>query len=236
MPKYCIIASNCHILTVLELCLGIAMNKLTEKIFENAPYGDFTNQEVANLFPGSDDQRYGLVKRAIASGEIVHIRRGLYCLAPKYQKKKTNLYALAQHIYGPSYISLESALSWHGWIPEAVYTLTSVSFKKSKEFKTSLGVFSYEHIPQKVFYTGVERLTDETGNIFLMARPMKALADYVYVHKRDWTGIEPVIESLRIEREEFQSVTDDELRLLIENYASRRVQQFVKGLRRDLGL
>jgi len=167
------------------------MNKLTEKIFENAPYGYFTSQETAILFPDSEDRRYGLVKRAIAGGQIIHIRRGLYCLAPKYQKKKLNLYALAEHLYGPSYVSLESALSWHGWIPEAVYTLTSASLGKSKEFKTPLGAFSYNRVPQKVFYAGVERLTDEAGDAFLMAQPIKALADYVYVHKKDWTGLAP---------------------------------------------
>jgi predicted transcriptional regulator of viral defense system len=210
------------------------MNKLTEKIFENVPYGYFTSQDVATLFPESEDKRYGLVKRAIAGGEIIHIRRGLYCLAPKYQKKSINLYALAQHIYGPSYVSLESALSWHGWIPEAVYTLTSVSSGKSKEFKTPLGAFSYSRVPQKVFYAGVERLTDEAENIFLMASPMKALADYVYVHKKDWAGLKPAAESMRIEPEEFESVTSEDLDALIENYTSRRVQKFIKGLRKDL--
>jgi len=212
------------------------MNKLTEKIFENTPYGCFTSQDVATLFPGSEDKRYGLVKRAIAGGEIINIRRGLYCLASKYQKKSINLYALAQHIYGPSYVSLESALSWHGWIPEAVYTLTSVSSGKSKEFQTPLGAFSYNRVPQKVFYTGVERLADEAGNIFLMASPMKALADYVYVNKRDWADLKPAVESLRIEPEEFESVTSDDLDALIENYTSRRVQKFIKGLRKDLKL
>jgi len=212
------------------------MNKLTEKIFECVPYGDFTSQDVANLFPGSEDQRFGLVKRAIANGEIIHIRRGLYCIAPKFQKGSINLYALAQHIYGPSYISLESALSWHGWIPEAVYTLTSVSFKKSKEFNTPLGMFSYTRVPQKVFYASVERLTDEAGNIFLIASPMKALADYVYAHKRDYVGLEPVVKSLRIEQEELESVTSEELNMLIANYISHRVQKFIKGLKRDLKL
>jgi len=212
------------------------MNKLTEKIFENAPYGYFTSQDTATLFPESEDKRYGLVKRAIAGGEIIHIRRGLYCLAPKYQKKKINLYALAQHIYGPSYVSLESALSRHGWIPEAVYTLTSVSSGKSKEFKTPLGAFSYSRVPQKVFYTGVERLADENGNIFLMASPMKALADYVYVNRKDWAGLKPAAESLRIEPEEFESVPSDDLDALIENYTSRQVKKFLKGLRKDLKL
>lgn len=212
------------------------MNTLTEKVFECVPYSDFTSRDVANLFPGSGDRRYGLVKRAISKGEIIHIRRGLYCLAPKYQKKSINLYALAQRIYGPSYISLESALSWHGWIPEAVYTVTCVSFKKAKEFSTPLGVFSYNRIPQKLFYAGVERLADEAGNIFLMAKPIKALSDYVYVHKKDWMGLKPVVESLRVEEEELASITASEFNSLIENHVSRRIQKFLKGLKKDLNL
>jgi len=208
----------------------------TEKFFENAPYGYFTSQDVVTLFPESEDKRYGLVKRAIARGELIHIRRGLYCLAPKYQKKSINLYALAQHIYGPSYVSLESALSWHSWIPEVAYTLTSVSSGKSKEFKTPLGAFSYNRVPQKVFYNGIERLTDDAGDVFLMATPMKALADYVYVQQKGWAGLKPASESLRIEPEEFESVTLDDLDFLIENYTSRRVQKFLKGVRKDLKL
>lgn len=205
-------------------------------MFENAPYGYFTTRDVATLFPQSEDTRYGLVKRAIAGGEIIHLRRGLYCLAPKYQKQKINLYALAEQIYGPSYISLESALSWHGWIPEAVYTITSVSFGKSKEYATPLGAFSYNRVPQRVFYTGVERLTDDAGHVFLMAEPVKALADYVYVHKKQWSGLKPAAESLRIEPEEFESAASEQFDILIENYTSRRVQTFLKGLRKDLKL
>lgn len=212
------------------------MQKVPERVFELLPWSQFTSQDLAALFPGSEDRRYGLVKRALASGEIVHIRRGLYCLAPKYQKKSVNVYALAQHVYGPSYVSLESALSWHGWIPEAVHAVTSASFKKAKEFTTSLGVFSYDRVPQQVFYAEVERLTDASGNVFLMATPLKALADYVYVHKRVWTGIEPAIRSLRIEPEELEQVTASTLEALSGNYSNARVKRFLEGLRKDLNL
>ena len=126
------ISKYCHYLTVSGRYLS-GMNRLTEQILGRLPCSQFTSQEVAVLFPGSDNRRYGLVKRAIASGEVIHLRRGLYCLARKYQKRGVSLYSLAQHVYGPSYISLESALSWHGWIPEAVHGVTNVSFKKSKE-------------------------------------------------------------------------------------------------------
>jgi predicted transcriptional regulator of viral defense system len=212
------------------------MNKLTEQVFGTMPWGQFASQDVATLFPGSENRRYGLIKRAIAGGEIVHIRRGLYCLAPKYQKKNMNLYALAQHVYGPSYISLESALSWHGWIPEAVHAITSASFKKSKEFRTPLGVFSYDRVPQGVFYTEVERLVDASGNAFLMASPLKALADYVCVRKKDWTGIEPIVGSLRVAPEEFEQVTRDTLEALLHNYSNSRVKRFLEGLGKDLNL
>jgi hypothetical protein len=58
----------------------------------------------------------------------------------------------------------------------------------------------------------------------------------VYVHKRDWAGIEPAAESLRIEREEFESVTAEQIDSLIENYNSRRVKKFLRGLKKDLEL
>lgn len=212
------------------------MNKVPERVFESLPWSQFTSQDLATLFPGSGHRRYGLVKRAIASSEIIHIRRGLYCLAPKYQKKSMNLYALAQLVYGPSYVSLESALSWHGWIPEAVHAVTGVSSKKSKEFRTPLGVFSYDRVPQKVFYTEVERLTDASGNVFLVATPLKALVDYVYIHKRNWIGITPAASNLRIEPEEFGQVTGNSLEALSGNYSNSRVKRFLEGLRKDLHL
>jgi len=212
------------------------MNKLTEKVFECVPRSDFTSLEVAALFPGSKDRRSSLVKRAIANGEIIHIRRGLYCLGSKYRKRPVSLYCLAQRIYGPSYISLESALSRHRWIPEAVHTITSVSVNKSREFETPLGVFSYTRVPQKVFYESVERLSDDAGNISLMASPVKSLVDYVYVHKKEWSGIEPAIESLRIDHEDFESATGEQLDALMANYRSRRVRRFIEGMMRDLKL
>ena len=98
------------------------MNRLTRKIIEFSPSGVISGQDLATLLPQGDNKRQALIKRAIASGDLVHVRRGLYCLAPMYQKKHLNPLTFAQHIFGPSYISLESALRWYDWIPEAVYS------------------------------------------------------------------------------------------------------------------
>jgi predicted transcriptional regulator of viral defense system len=212
------------------------MNRLTRQFFDKAPSGLFSSRDVSVLLPGGDNSRHALIKRTIAQGEIVNIRRGLYCLAPEYRKQPINQYAIAQQVYGPSYVSLESALSYHNWIPEAVYAFTSVSLKNSKDFETPLGLFTYKRVPQNIFYAGVERFIDKSGNVFLMAAPIKALADYVYIHRRDWAGLEPVVKSLRVEPQELAGLSAECLRLLSDNYRSRRIQTFIKGLQRDLSL
>ena len=212
------------------------MNRLVRKIIDFSPAGAISGQDLATLLPEGDSKRQALIKRAVASGDIVRIRRGLYCLADMYQKKRLNPFSVSQHIYGPSYISLESALRWHDWIPEAVYSYTSVSLKNSKDFNTPVGLFSYRRVPQKTFYAGVNRQADDNGSVFLIASPLKALADYVYIHKCDWAGVDPVVESLRVEIEELELLTSGQFDVLSENYNSRRVQHFCKGLRKDLKL
>lgn len=204
------------------------MNRLT-KCFFRSPTGVFTQSDVAVSMDGTDFSRHGLIKRAIADGEILNIRRGLYCLAPEFQRQAISMYGLAEKVYGPSYISMETALCYHGWIPEAVYACTCASFGKSKEFNTPLGVFSYTRVPQHTFYLGVERCEDERGNVFLMASPAKALADYLYVHQLKWVRVQEPMGSLRIESDELACVRADELRALRENYSNGRVKRFLTG-------
>jgi len=211
------------------------MQTLTEKVFENIHGGVFSSEDVANLIHGTDNKRYGLVKRAIVTGEILQIRRGLYCLSPKYFKRKIDPLVLALRIYGPSYISLEFALSWHNWIPEATYSITSVSMNKSKAFDTPIGRFYYTRVPQQFLYAGVDRV-EKGENVIFVARPVKALADYVYVYKKDWSDLKPVIESMRIEEADLQSIHSTEIEEIIDNYSSRRVRKFLKGLKGDLKL
>jgi len=69
-----------------------------------------------------------------------------------------------------------------------------------------------------------------------MASPLKALADYVYVRKKDWTGIKPVLDSLRIEADELERVTRESIEDLISNYSNSRLKKFLEGLGKDLNL
>ena len=211
------------------------MQRLTEMVVERSPSGVFTRTEIVCWVGGSSDRQFGLLRRALRAGEVVRIHRGLYCLAAKYPRRKVDPLVLAQRIWGPSYISLETALSYHGWIPEAVYTVTSASMDRSREFTTPLGVFSFTRIPQETLYTEVTRVETVPAQAFLLASPLKALCDYVYAHRLDWDSSRPVVGSLRVEEEELATVEENEFDRLAANYSSRRIRRFLEGLRKDVG-
>jgi hypothetical protein len=209
------------------------MNRLTEQFFGSSN-SVFTQADVSSAIAGTDYSRHGLVKRAMAAGEILNIRRGLYCLARRYQTKPVSVFGLAQRVHGPSYISLETALSYHGWIPEAIRACTCAAYRSSREYDTPLGLFTYRRVPQRAFYSEVERRKDESGNVFFMASPAKALADYIYAERRDWTGIAEAAASLRIDTQDWESVEPRELADLVENYRSRRVKRFLASWKEAL--
>lgn len=209
------------------------MQRLTEIAIAKANNGAFTRPELAAWVGGGSARQSGVLKRALAAGEIVRVHRGLYCLANRFLPARPDPLPLAQRICGPSYVSLETALSLHGWIPEAVYTVTCVCLERSREFDTPLGRFSFTRVPQQTFYAEVDRV-EAAGASYLLATPAKALADYVYVRRLDWTSARPLVESLRVEPARLASLSPDTLSRLAANYASRRVRRFLQGLRKDI--
>lgn len=205
------------------------MTKL-ERLLYTFPRPYLTDIELDALVGGTPDSRYGKVKRLLAQGRLLRVRRGLYCLS---DKTTTHPYELAQFIYGPSYISLESALGFHNLIPEAIYTVTSATTKRSKNFQTPFGLFSYLHLPQENFYLQVE-LIRGNGQQFLMAKPWKAICDYVYCYKKNWKSLKPLSDSLRIDIEALPYLHEEEIQLLDEYYHHSRISHFLKALQRDL--
>lgn len=125
----------------------------------------------------ASDKR-GKIARMIGSGELLQLRRGLYAT-----RRDIHPYCLAASIYGPSYVSFETALSFHGLIPEAVPEITSATLKRAKEFENVFGRYRYRNVPPKVFPIGVERIT-EGGTPFLIASPTKALCDRIALEPR----------------------------------------------------
>ena len=116
-------------------------------------------------------------------GLIIRIKRNLYVVSPKVHNREISSELVANHLYGPSYISLESALSYHGLIPERVYSMRSVCTKLHKQYETPLGRFEYIKIPERYFPIGIHQETINNSYSFLIATPEKALCDKIITSK-----------------------------------------------------
>ena len=86
---------------------------------------------------------------------------------------------IANHLYGPSYVSLEFALSYFGLIPEGVADVTSVTTKRAKTFRNSLARFSYQRLPTRYYAQGIQQLKVSEKISFMIAEPEKALCDWL---------------------------------------------------------
>ena len=210
------------------------MNCLVEQMLRRPSLGVFAFGDIVNLFPNaSRSSVYAHVQRALRCGELVQVRRGLYHLSHQVSNRLVSEGVLANLIYGPSYVSFESALGYHGWIPEAVRTHTSVTSLRPRRFETVHGLFSYTLIKQTPLMAGV-MTGNEGGGPFLVATPLKALADIVASRGLDWTDSRPLIESMRIEPDELETLTEKDFAMLDGVYYSKRARVFLAGLRKDL--
>ena len=211
------------------------MNLLAEKALSGTKTGIFTFGDVLNWFPNSSRAAvYAQIQRALKSNEVVQIRRGLYHLSNQVFPRLVSTEVLANLIYGPSYVSFESALAYHGWIPEAVRNCTCVTNLRPRCFDTIHGQFTYTLIKQTPMMAGV--LNEDAGHgSFFIATPLKALADLVASRGLDWTDCRPLVDSLRIEPEDLETLETGDFEMLDGVYYSRRARNFLAGIRKELG-
>ncbi|MBQ6010243.1 MAG: hypothetical protein IJL17_17055 [Kiritimatiellae bacterium] len=210
------------------------MNHLAEKVLSHTKTGIFTFGDVLTWLPHATRAAvYAHVQRALKSGAVIQVRRGLYHLSRSVFPSLVSTEVLANLIYGPSYVSLETALAYHGWIPEAVRNCTSVTSGRPKHFDTPHGRFSYLRIKQTPLMAGVLCASSSNGN-FLVATPLKALADIVAARGLDWTGVQPLVSSLRIEPEDIDGISSEDFEMLDGVYYSKRARVFLSSLRKEL--
>lgn len=216
------------------------MQTLTEQLLEEGLNDRvLTDIQLGRLISGSSQRRYNLVNRAMKAGELIRLRRGLYLLPNKYRSQPCHPYVLAQRLVSGSYVSLETALAFHGWIPEAVYTIASVvPGRKSKEFNYELlGRFTFHPLAIQTgyFLELVERVPLGEQAV-LMARPVRALLDLVCLKKMDWQGLAWLVQGMRIDEVMLNKVTGAELGILKQVYKHKRVKDFIAELEIALGL
>lgn len=112
------------------------------------------------------------------SGDLMRLKRGLYVVSPRVSGSILSTELIANHIYGPSYLSMESALRYYGLIPERVYAVRSMTLKRSKDFENSIGRFDYTYCPNE-YYSIAIRQESYCDYTFLIASPEKALCDLI---------------------------------------------------------
>lgn len=155
-----------------------------------------------DLFAGREGKypsRRIQLSRWAKQGKIIRLKRGLYTLPEEYRKAPLSLRWLANRLYSPSYLSLEYMMSWYDMIPERVTTITSVTILKTATFNNPLGRFAYRTLKKDLFF-GFEEIKDEFDAPVLVARPEKALLDYIYLSP-EWENSESYLEqNLRLQQ------------------------------------
>ncbi len=179
------------------------------------------------------------ISRSLKRKEIISLRNGLYVSANFYNSNKGNisyLFYLANIIRKPSYISSWSALQYYNLATEIIHTITSVTPKVTRNYKTKIGTFSYQSVKEDLFENFIlvkENFSDYSANFskkkgtfdFFIASPSKALFDLLYFKTRQFRGIkfkdiDLLVEELRIDMNEMDKVEQEKFYLITKKYIS----------------
>ncbi len=165
------------------------------------------------------------LNRWIKSGKVIKWRRGLYSLAPPYQKEPPHPFVIANHLQTGSYVSLQSALSYYGMIPDIAQTVTSVGSGRPEQLTNPLGSFIFRHIkPAAFFGYTLTPLTAKQNAI--IAEPEKALLDVLYLHPGSDSNA--FLNELRLQN--LDKVDTSKLTNMADRFQSPKMQRVVSLL------
>ena len=178
------------------------------------------------------------IAQAVKRRELLRLKNGFYLISSRYFRGR----ALADYpyeqvanlLYGPSYVSLEWALSFYSFIPERVAVVTNVTTGSNKEYATPIGNFTYRHLSLSRYSVGIcqKHIEGQLGG-FLIASPEKALADWVFFTSKGYTEeelLEDLLESKRVEKESLRSLDMKTMQIISNQYKSKIVNTLTKLL------
>ncbi len=151
------------------------MTKNIWKDIGNTPV-DFST--LAEFFP-KHKSKYNKISALEKNNTLLRLKQGLYVPSSQASELLLSEGLIANHLYAPSYVSLQYALRFYGLIPEQVFTVTSTTIKRSRTFQNSLARFEYVHINEAAFHIGIRIERNVNGTSFLIATPEKALCDLI---------------------------------------------------------
>jgi hypothetical protein len=213
---------------------------LTERLIELGRNGKvLSERQLERAVGGAAGRRYGLVNRALKARELIRIRRGLYILPPSYRTEAPHPFAIAQALEPGSYVSFETALSAHGWLPEAVrITASVVPGRKSSHLEhPEVGSFEFRPLAlhKEHFLELIER-RQLGSQIALLAHPLRALVDLITFRKLEWPGLAGLTDGMRIDEQSLRKITRTQIQILAGVYKQKRPNNFLSALTRELDL
>ena len=165
-------------------------------------------------------------------GIIKTLKRELFVHTSQFTNNIISKEIISNNILGPSYISLDYALYHHNLIPEKVYEITAITTKRSKNFNTEYGLFSYKQMRKDLFPVGLKIEFSINGN-FLIASKEKALCDKLYFSKSIKISslkimMEYLENDLRIDFDELNDLDIDILREYYKKTRSKKIGLLIK--------
>lgn len=166
-------------------------------------------------------------------GRLLKLRNQYYAFPECLSMPDFTRY-VANRIYAPSYISLHSALSFYGMIPEEVVQITSVTTLKTARFQNDFGTFHYQNVKEPLYF-GYEIKSTQNGRGILFATPEKALLDLLYLNP--YYKTEQDMEELRLDEDFMQNEFNRErFSDYITRIGSKALEQRVRRLLTVYGL
>ena len=145
----------------------------------------FTPHDLTNAYGKYDPNVF---KRWVQQGRAKKLRNGLYLSDPSFIRSEIDMFAVANHLHAPSYVSLHSALSYYSLIPEYVFEVTSITTRKTKAFQVDDVRYRYRTIKPSLFF-GYEKV-QWRGRTYNIATREKAILDLAYLEPQfsdpDW--------------------------------------------------
>lgn len=187
-----------------------------------APLSRHVMLELLKAYKRPNDKISELAK----AGMLTILKNGLYIPMGKRGLYVTEPFLIANHLWGPSYVSVESALSHWGFIPERVYEIASMTTKTSKKYETAIGRFTYRHLVKPYYSFGIKQVTLKEKQVAMIASPEKAICDKIIITQglflRSTKQVkEFLVEDMRMDEDNLRKLNVAEMRSWLK-YAPKR--------------
>jgi len=165
------------------------------------------------------------ISRFLKYKDIYRLKNGLYVSADFLDKNKNDIsysFYLANILRTPSYVSSWVALQYYNLTTEAIYSITSITQKVTRQYQTKAGNFAYQSINKELF----SDFSLAKGKFdFFIASPSKALFDLLYFRTNQFRGVsikdvKAMVEELRIDIDEMSKEEQGKFYSMIKKYSN----------------